>query len=552
MNYPIPFRAPDSYTPCHYTTSRRLLDDKTVNVTFFEVLRMTDEEFLAWVERLRACVKTQWDDDKVPPRAGLTDGELAAEFDAFMEADASKCWVALKDGATGLSTHATSGSFVTNWFPTMMKTRINYNENDTGRSIYDFFNEPTLFKRYLPYARRHFKRDSFYAYSRPIAIGDPHVTMPGVKYANALEYINLLLRNPYESQYADAWDKTDLPAWSFWFAANNPDEGYTGYAEHLKDRRYLSFTKDELLSLAVRSDLPPHIWANIDLKNLDEKKVYQPRVFRTDTRLFPQGFKSFRVSMCQYATNFPPMIARAIYEKYAVSATGEQPIVWDPSSGWAGRLTGALCARTKPLYIGCDPNGDHSWEENGEWHSKYTEIGAYYKSRQTLDRDSNLRMLYFKCGSEEMQHQPAFLEYMGRVDLVFTSPPYFNREAYSEDEEQSYKKFNSFEAWCEGFLKPTIYTAARWLRPGGHMLWNIADVKIGKNLLPLEERSIAYAKEAGLIQLDTLRLLLMPMPGANRVNEEGQGTAKNTCLHKDRVTKYEPIFVFQKPFISPA
>jgi hypothetical protein len=156
-------------------------------------------------------------------------------------------------------------------------------------------------------------------------------------------------------------------------------------------------------------------------------------------------------------------------------------------------------------------------------------------------------VLFFPCVSEEMQHQPEFQEYRGKVDVVFTSCPYFAKEIYSNDPEQSAHKFPVFKDWCEGFLKPTIETAAEWLKPGGVLLWNIADAKFGGKLLPLEQCSIDYALGAGLVQQETIRLLMANMPGANRVDDEGHGTAKNTCKVDGRLIKFEPVYVFFKP-----
>ena len=47
----------------------------------------------------------------------------------------------------------------------------------------------------------------------------------------------------------------------------------------------------------------------------------------------------------------------------------------------------------------------------------------------------------FTDGSEEIGDNPSFQKYEGKLDFVFTSPPYFNREQYSQDENQSFKKF---------------------------------------------------------------------------------------------------------------
>ena len=98
--------------------------------------------------------------------------------------------------------------------------------------------------------------------------------------------------------------------------------------------------------------------------------------------------------------------------------------------------------------------------------------------------------------------------------------------------------------WPLGWSKQFKRSSAK--APGGVLLWNIADIKFGNKLLPLEQRSLDYAAAAGLVQEPTIRLLLGNMPGGNRVNEDGTGTAKNTCKVGGRLVKFEPIFVFTK------
>jgi hypothetical protein len=67
--------------------------------------------------------------------------------------------------------------------------------------------------------------------------------------------------------------------------------------------------------------------------------------------------------------------------------------------------------------------------------------------------------------------------------LVFTSPPYFSAERYSEDDTQSSIKFDSYNNWRSGFLAPTLKTAAESLRMGGYVIINIAN----SGGYPLEE-----------------------------------------------------------------
>ena len=141
-----------------------------------------------------------------------------------------------------------------------------------------------------------------------------------------------------------------------------------------------------------------------------------------------------------------------------------------------------------------------------------------------------------------------FQKHKGEVDLVFTSPPYFNREAYSENENQSYKKFgSSYESWRDGFLRPTLETAVTWLKSERYLLWNIADILVSGKYLPLQEDTKNILEEYGVEYKYTLKMALEGMPGQNRVGEDGKPTCRNYCKVNDRYLKHEPVMVFWKP-----
>ncbi|HIJ10952.1 TPA: site-specific DNA-methyltransferase, partial [Candidatus Woesearchaeota archaeon] len=151
-------------------------------------------------------------------------------------------------------------------------------------------------------------------------------------------------------------------------------------------------------------------------------------------------------------------------------------------------------------------------------------------------------------GSEEIGKHPDFQKYKGKVDLIFTSPPYFNREAYSEDENQSYKKYgSSYDSWRDGFLLPTLKTCVETLKPGRYLLWNVADVLVSGKYLPIEQDSIDILESFGMIHRYTLKMGLEGMPGQNRVGEDGKPKCKNYCMIDEKYMKYEPVFVFWKP-----
>jgi len=199
-------------------------------------------------------------------------------------------------------------------------------------------------------------------------------------------------------------------------------------------------------------------------------------------------------------------------------------------------------------YIGTDPNPDNIMEDGT---SKYQAIADFYNTKTTRSNPffSNQNTYeVFQHGSEEIANDPAFQKHKGDIDLVFTSPPYFNREAYSEDENQSYKKYgDSYESWKLGFLEPTLKTAVEWLKPGGYLLWNIADLLISGEYLPLEDDSKIILESLGMEYKYVLKMAMASMPGQHRLDENGIPKCKNYCKVNGRYLKYEPIFIFQKP-----
>ena len=149
---------------------------------------------------------------------------------------------------------------------------------------------------------------------------------------------------------------------------------------------------------------------------------------------------------------------------------------------------------------------------------------------------------YFQIGSEHVGDHPDFQQYKGKLDMVFTSPPYFDREQYSEDEEQSFKSYPMYSDWRDNFLRPTLTNAYESLRNDRYLLWNIADIKVGSNkpLIPLEQDSIDVIESLGGKYITTYKMLMTRMVGLKPT----QG--KNSVKHDGSYFKFEPILIFKK------
>jgi len=526
-----------------------LLNDDTVNRTFDEILAMTDTEFEAYVSHMRQSFLEYWDRENLPPRRGWSWEEIAAEFEQLGGFDVSRMWKTdtLTNRRVIHNTHVGIGSAVNAWHAgNMYRVRINYTEKDAGRSIYDFFAKPELFTRYLPYARRHFLRDSFYMFAVTIVAGDALRHHPERRPKDAVSFIEQF--GEYERHYHE--QELLLEAKPLARRAAQ----YTGYNDKMRTSTLMALSYDELQHVEAERLLPSTAYRNILEKHRSNDYEFHLRIYDKKQRLFPNLFRSFRISMCQYAVNYPTLTAKLLYETFLQHVANPNVTVWDCSSGWAGRILGAM-AYTRQLdsgamqhlhYIGTDPNP--AFYKQGT--SVYATIADYYNSIRignSLFDEPHTHAVH-QLGSELFHTTQDFQRMQGKGDLVFTSPPYFNREAYSEDENQSYKKYSSYELWRDGFLRPTLANAYAFLNHERYLLWNIADLKVGKKYLPLEQDSLAIAQDLGFEYRETVLMALMNMPGANRVTENGEATAKNFLkLDNGKIMKYEPVHVFWKP-----
>jgi hypothetical protein len=501
---------------------------------------MSEDQFRIWLSDLRELVVDLWDNKGQPPKVGYNQEEIIKQFNKMEGFPVQKFLI--EDECTNEKNVIRNTSFVGNavnqWFPTMMKTKISYTSVDKARSIYDYFADPNLFETQLTYSRRHFKRDSFYHYSNPVRKCDPENFLisaeSGAEWIKKFEELNLRNRG-----------------YDYWLEPRDTsDDKYTGYNEALRSVEWIEISKCEINDLGV---VPEKCLTNIDYGNFENCRI---RLYEYNQKIFPHGFKAFRLSYAQQAVNFPPLTAKLIYEKYTQEFLGEDIInIWDPSAGWGGRLLGALSCDTaygkrKIHYIGTDPNKDHTLND-GSGLTKYDNFANFYNSKTNraygLFTHKNTWEIH-QCGSEVFKNTEAFEKYKNNVSLVFTSPPYFAKEVYSDDAEQSCHKFTEYESWRDDFLKPTIETAFELLKPGGYLIWNIADAKFGKETLPLEEDSCNIMKSLGMVHVETLKMSLAQMPGGNRVDSDtGRPTSKNFCkVNGGMWLKYEPIFVFRK------
>lgn len=507
-----------------------------VNVFFEDLLEMDEDQFRVWVEQLRKELTDAWDTYGCPPRTGKNEEDMITAFNRMSEYPIHEFEFddELSDTPKDVIINKSRlGVEVDQFFDNMFKTRINYTDKDNGYSIYDLVANPDYAERVYKGALRHFRRDSFYSHALSTIKHSKKYSVVDV--ASGEEWMEAFFANPNLFNGKD-----------FLLEEVKIREGLNSGYFQLEQSDILQLTREQVEKFRDRLEYRHH--STFDIENMDDEHVYAIRLYEKGKKIFPGGFKAFRIGYIQPAVNFPPMTAKYLYERFTEGKTNVK--IYDPSSGWGGRILGAMSVRDNRTihYIGTDPNPDNFF---GDGSSKYSHVADFYNTKTYRSNpffsSTNTYEIY-QLGSEVIQFNEDFQKHRGDIDLVFTSPPYFNREAYSEDENQSYKKYGStYESWRDGFLRPTLETAVEWLKPGGYLLWNIADILVKGEYLPLEEDSKDILLDRGMVYRYTLKMALEGMPGQNRVGEDGKPKCKNFCRVDGRYLKYEPIFVFWKP-----
>ena len=209
--------------------------------------------------------------------------------------------------------------------------------------------------------------------------------------------------------------------------------------------------------------------------------------------------------------NFKPMNARAVWEYICPVFRGN---VLDFSSGYGGRMLGAMTSNLRYNYTGIDPN---------------TRTLQGLDALGELLTEQNLGSEYaMNCmPSEEFDPEPGF------YDAAFSSPPYFNLETYTNEPTKCMNRYNNLDRWFEGYVAPTLEMIYKGLASDGIYAVNIADYKNGKEQFAIVDRWRELSEQVGFKYQEQLDMILNVRPGVG-----------NNKLEK--AYKSEGIYIFKK------
>lgn len=244
--------------------------------------------------------------------------------------------------------------------------------------------------------------------------------------------------------------------------------------------------------------------------------------------LSPHRIRAMLKVGAPYPTNFPPMVAQAVFERF----TPYGGTIWDPCGGWGGRMLGALTSQQSYTYIATDVDSDTV--------DCLRRLGTLIEA--VTGRVKSFRVI--QCGSEE------YCELDGDVDCVFTSPPYFDAEDYGADRDgaqaQSHVQYNAVESWVEGYVVPTVDNIARALKPGCRAVINIADRT--RNTVDIVDAWVEASLDAGLVLEDAPVISLTKRRGKGKSasGTRARANVRDLVGYRHEAT-HEPLLVFRRP-----
>ena len=502
-----------------------------INLKYEDVLKMPFPEFGKWVDFFRKTAIEQWNRTDAPPRIGMDEAEIIENFSKLQTYKVNEFSKVDKDGDEVIFNFNKFATCVNQFFPAMYKTGIGGSAYDNPKpSIYDIFVEDEYLPNFIKQMNRLTRQDGMYRFSKTLHLDHPDFHNSHIQ--TGKEWIEKWAEGDTQKGHGFCLSQADSKV---------PSPPIT--AQEVNDLYKAGILKYENISSLKTADWGENIDNLIDIP----KQPIQIKTYPFGQTIFPEATAAFRIGMgTQAVVNFPPLTAKYLYQRFTDHIKEQKKInIYDPSAGWGGRILGALSVDDRNVhYIGNDPNTENYINEIGK--TRYEYLAEFFNNK--IPGASNPfwghQNTYeiFTTGSEIIDEDPAFQKYKGELDFVFTSPPYFDRERYSNDETQSFKKFSNYDSWRDGFLRPTLTTAFEYLKNDRYILWNIADIKMGKDkFFTLEQDSIDILTELGCEYKGKIKMTMSPMTG---VDLSG---VKNSMKIGDMVYKYEPIFIFYKP-----
>jgi len=460
-------------------TQHPIKTNDELNITFHEINMMDYVEFREYSYKLRNELLRCWEEEGNPPQIGKDTKGIIEDLQNLKNIDTKKLILDSndKDYEFVLSNYNRAGSSCNQFFPTLYDVTVDKS------SIRDVLKSDDFKLRWLRVMVRNLKQDYLYQFSTKIT------------------------------------DSINIP--------NSSNDGLI--IQRVKEPSEISFTKEELLELKNNGVLEEYHIKNIE-REFNFYKNFEIRVYEKDKKVLIPLIHIVRLSFGNRPVNFPPVIAKTLYEHFLPKK--DKNIVYDCCSGFGGRFLGSIMSDRNIHYIGNDVN------------SKIFDDDSYNQLSKFIENNLGIESSYHieKRGSEEMDKSDELKKFIGSVDLFITSPPYFSKEKYSRDKSQSYLKYPNYKDWIQIYFRKSFEIVHRSLKSKGICLLNISDININDTYFPLELDSINIMEDIGFKYQYQIGMLMNRYIGLSYEGVLNKWWDKESNCFR----KVEPILVFEK------
>lgn len=189
--------------------------------------------------------------------------------------------------------------------------------------------------------------------------------------------------------------------------------------------------------------------------------------------------------------------------------------VFDPCAGWGGRMLGSVAAGAE-MYTAFEPNT--------ETYNNLLQLVEFLgiQDKVRLYKDSALNMQKYDIKN---------------IDVVLTSPPYFDLEVYSHEDTQSINGCSSYQMWVDNFLNPLVRGAMNTLKPTGWSCWNVHNVGKMKMIDDVAKIHTQYPTTKVFSVTSSRRQANQSVPTKNEKNSD-----VTICYSQQTVSQSEKFF----------
>ena len=195
------------------------------------------------------------------------------------------------------------------------------------------------------------------------------------------------------------------------------------------------FQKQRMKASMGKHQSPLKIWNNKEKRKRVFKGVLT--LYKNQSQISDGHIRSAIRLYYSMVPQFKVGVAKVIFDLFQAQH------VLDFSAGWGDRLAAFLFTKTCKSYVGIDPNIQLR--------------KPYERLISALNINKKDVNMIFRP-AEEVEYKPQF-----KYDLIFTSPPYFDLEKYSNDASQSNNKYSNIHEWLHKFLFQALRNNLKYL-----------------------------------------------------------------------------------------